>query len=519
MHFTLQSSDYDSSDDKQSLADSPITQPSPHSIMGDDKSNLLLNDNHSTPSSILPETDNHVVREADMSLTEEERDMKLALPRPINNYPYNLLSSQPEYGINGTPPHDNDYTNQFDYPQNVKSDFNWSDTPGVTPYRLARSSSSAVISTSSAAMNGTPVQSGGNINRLTPLRLRLGRQGVEQGLQSDSNSVFYMESSQEEPYEEEGGLMIDESPRRSRGRVRQAALVGDIGMVYGGSTVDVAGEVEVAQPQQNAGMNGIDELLRASAYAPATEFSNNAAPGYQYRPMEEMEGSGRTSPSTRDAIAGMLSMSRDVSGGNNEEILGIAVSGRHRLQYAAVSAGQRRTPATVLNKQSTRKYLEEDSMKKVHQDEDYVYPTLDHSDDEDYPVFKPRGKKKEDEAWNPKARVRVWGPKPDRPARLGVKRQSVEKGLEVAANRRNTQPAAKRAYHRKKTNGRGMMPLGVMEGPSGLPGVSGPSGPSSVAPTVTHHTVHHHTGHRPKKGMATAKQRLGKILKIHKMIY
>lgn len=62
------------------------------------------------------------------------------------------------------------------------------------------------------------------------------------------------------------------------------------------------------------------------------------------------------------------------------------------------------------------------------------------SDDEDFPVFKPRGKKKEDEAWNPKARVRVSGPRPERPMRQGVRRQAVEKGLEQAAARRQNLP-------------------------------------------------------------------------------
>lgn len=71
-----------------------------------------------------------------------------------------------------------------------------------------------------------------------------------------------------------------------------------------------------------------------------------------------------------------------------------------------------------------------------------VYPTLDISDDEDFPVFKPRGKKKEDEAWNPKARVRVQGPRPERPMRQGVRRQAVEKGLEQAAARRQNLPVS-----------------------------------------------------------------------------
>lgn len=71
-----------------------------------------------------------------------------------------------------------------------------------------------------------------------------------------------------------------------------------------------------------------------------------------------------------------------------------------------------------------------------------MYPTLDISDDEDFPVFKPRGKKKEDEAWNPKARVRVQGPRPERPMRQGVRRQAVEKGLEQAAARRQNLPVS-----------------------------------------------------------------------------
>lgn len=57
-------------------------------------------------------------------------------------------------------------------------------------------------------------------------------------------------------------------------------------------------------------------------------------------------------------------------------------------------------------------------------------------------MFKPRGKKKEDEAWNPKARVRVQGPRPERPMRQGVRRQAVEKGLEQAAARRQNLPVS-----------------------------------------------------------------------------
>lgn len=61
---------------------------------------------------------------------------------------------------------------------------------------------------------------------------------------------------------------------------------------------------------------------------------------------------------------------------------------------------------------------------------------MDNSDDEEVPVFKPRGKSKIDEPWNPKARVGPLLPKMNRPAREGTKKQSVEKVLEAAAARR-----------------------------------------------------------------------------------
>lgn len=64
-----------------------------------------------------------------------------------------------------------------------------------------------------------------------------------------------------------------------------------------------------------------------------------------------------------------------------------------------------------------------------------VYPALDTSDDEEL-IFKPRGKRKMDEAWCPKARVGPLVPKTDRPTREGTKKQSVEKVLEAAAAKR-----------------------------------------------------------------------------------
>ena len=50
----------------------------------------------------------------------------------------------------------------------------------------------------------------------------------------------------------------------------------------------------------------------------------------------------------------------------------------------------------------------EEKINKVYQDEDFIYPTLDQSDEEDVPLQK-------DEAWNPKIKMSGLGPKMERP--------------------------------------------------------------------------------------------------------
>jgi lysine-specific demethylase PHF8 len=62
-------------------------------------------------------------------------------------------------------------------------------------------------------------------------------------------------------------------------------------------------------------------------------------------------------------------------------------------------------------------------------------------------MFKSKGKREEDEAWNPKARVGPLLPKTNRPAREGTKKTSVEKGLEAAAKKRAKQPVSKINYY------------------------------------------------------------------------
>ncbi|KAK3856195.1 hypothetical protein Pcinc_037467 [Petrolisthes cinctipes] len=418
-------------------------------------------------------------------LTEDQqRTLKLTLPKTAT-YPYGLSFPSSDYGMSGTPPHDPDYP-QFknEYPSNVKTEYDWSDSPGITPYKLVDPGGARVkfgrTGSTDSDVPSTPTPA--STTRIKIEAVTVEGEGIE--VKQYNESVYDFHEDGDSDDREPPGLMIDETPRRKTPRqphVQDTLKIKLTGAtvftvtgadVVCGETVDVAEEVEVA-PSHNPAHNGIDELLRASAYAP--DF-NEDSPAR----MDDLDSeSGRASPSTREAIAGMLSMSRVVPSGRQPSTRKNASSTRHP--------------------KPRRRYEDEDNMSKVHQDEDYVYPTLDISDDEDFPVFKPRGKKKEDEAWNPKARVRVQGPRPERPMRQGVRRQAVEKGLEQAAARRQNLPAAKRAYHRKKQRN-------IDSQPSTSSGSTTIKGISKIS-------------NKPRKGMATAKQRLGKILKIHKMLH
>ncbi|XP_066152818.1 histone lysine demethylase PHF8-like [Euwallacea fornicatus] len=231
--------------------------------------------------------------------------------------------------------------------------------------------------------------------------------------------------------------------------------------------------------------NGIESLLQASLSVPNRSH-------------------GSTSPSTSEAIAGMLSISQNW-----------APNSKNGCQQSS-----------------------EEDVNNVHQDEDYIYPSLDNSDDEDIHIFKPRGRTKVDEAWNPKARVGPLLPKMNRPAREGTKKQAVEKVLEAAAARRSIDStdkgllvSQKRQYRRKKTK-----PKLELRGPTSNPpgslllptanALAGSSGPSSNGSTLAKTSSPSSSGApstpptpKPRKGMKTVKQRLGKILKIHKMIH
>merc|ERR1719220_421405 len=112
------------------------------------------------------------------------------------------------------------------------------------------------------------------------------------------------------------------------------------------------------------------------------------------------------SPSTRDAIAGMLSISQ------TEKL----------PPKLAVKASLKKKSHSAMF--PTR----EEKINKVHQDEDFIYPTLDQSDEEEVPLQK-------DESWNPKIKMSNLGPKMDRPVRDSAKNVAIEKGLSHAAHK------------------------------------------------------------------------------------
>ncbi|KAJ1095060.1 hypothetical protein NDU88_000231 [Pleurodeles waltl] len=218
---------------------------------------------------------------------------------------------------------------------------------------------------------------------------------------------------------------------------------------------------------------------------------------------------------------------------------------------------------------------EHETLGTCFRDAEYVYPSLE--SDEDDPAFGSRPKKKkatDDAPWNPKARVTPTLPKQERPVREGTRVASVETGLAAAAAKLSQQEL-QRSEQRKLVQKKPAiveteklleveeeveamleeededveeeeqttpLPAVVPESPQEVfagsladheytagPNIFGMAqvnrGTTPMAPGVflTHRRPSSSSqisqsslGKRPKKGLATAKQRLGKILKIHR---
>ncbi|XP_016393196.1 lysine-specific demethylase phf2-like [Sinocyclocheilus rhinocerous] len=204
---------------------------------------------------------------------------------------------------------------------------------------------------------------------------------------------------------------------------------------------------------------------------------------------------------------------------------------------------------------------DQDHLEACFRDSDYVYPSLE--SEEDSPIFKSRSKKRkntDDTPYSPTARVGPTVPRQERPAREGARVASIETGLAAAAAKLSHQEEQKIKKKKKSTKKK---PVAVEEphklaqdssspeptpdsetnlgdheystGTSKTAGSSQPMAPgvflsqrrsssssssqntSSVPPPkVERGNSTDAKAKRLKKGMATAKQRLGKILKIHR---
>ncbi|XP_077995362.1 histone lysine demethylase PHF8-like isoform X2 [Glandiceps talaboti] len=282
-------------------------------------------------------------------------------------------------------------------------------------------------------------------------------------------------------------------------------------------------------------IGSIDDLLQASQYG--QELA--PAPGVNMT-IAEIEAELKkqpASPSTHEAIQGMLSIGLPKSSPDRSD----APSQPHSTALASfMSLSARAKFEERARPKEKRIYadLEDnpDNLPTCFQDSKYVYPTLD---DDEGPLFKSRSKKPRrdpsDAPWNPKAKLVASCPKPDRPVRDAAKKPNIESGLAEAAARLAQQPRPKRQYIRKKPVEKPPPTPEPLPGPStsgfNLSHSTGPAAfrqqidggfslSSSAPGSLLKDAMKDQSGpgrpKKPKKGMATAKQRLSKILKLQK---
>ncbi|XP_014807014.1 PREDICTED: lysine-specific demethylase PHF2 [Calidris pugnax] len=292
---------------------------------------------------------------------------------------------------------------------------------------------------------------------------------------------------------------------------------------------------------------GILDLLQASKEVGGLEYNTNSQPP--------------ASPSTQEAIQGMLSMANlqasesclQTSWGTNQA-KNNSISTQNSKKTGGGSnknAGKRLLKKSTKNSIDIEDYDEDqDHLDACFKDSDYVYPSLE--SDEDNPVFKSRSKKRkssDDAPYSPTARVGPSVPRQDRPVREGTRVASIETGLAAAAaklSQQEEQKGKKKKNTKKKLSTNNANKV-AQEGSSPEPkleshassltdheytagastfGVAQPNrGSQPMAPGVfltqrrpssSSQNNASAKGKRTKKGMATAKQRLGKILKIHR---
>uniref|UniRef100_A0A3Q1H5G7 Histone lysine demethylase PHF8 n=1 Tax=Acanthochromis polyacanthus TaxID=80966 RepID=A0A3Q1H5G7_9TELE len=393
-----------------------------------------------------------------------------------------------------------------------------------------------------------------------------GRAGNYKHLAAEGSSLSDLESEDE--------LQIDETPpprRKPAGpglprKLPRAKPCSDPNRIREPGEVDFDIEEDYTTDEEalaahgvKGGAGGILDLLKASKQVAGLDSS-------------ALSEEAPASPSTRDAIQGMLSMANPPSSSSSSSsssplsISGGLTEGLGVKKPVIERPGKRpiKRPARHLSDEESPD--EQETLGTCFKDSDYVYPSLE-SDEEDH-VNKTKMKRKknwDDTPWSPKARVMPTLPKQDRPAREGARVASVETGLAAAAAKlaqQEQQKPAKRKYTKKQrppppvvtpppvqTEPAPPSPTPAPESVADVspdrrmdyysaslldheytagPGPFGPGGPrgsgamapgvflTSRRPSLSPQNSSSHSGKRPKKGLATAKQRLGKILKIHR---
>uniref|UniRef100_A0A3Q4HRG2 PHD finger protein 8 n=1 Tax=Neolamprologus brichardi TaxID=32507 RepID=A0A3Q4HRG2_NEOBR len=389
-----------------------------------------------------------------------------------------------------------------------------------------------------------------------------GSAGNYKHLATEGSSLSDLESEDE--------LQIDETPpprRKTAGlslprKLPRAKPCSDPNRIREPGEVDFDIEEDYTTDEEalaahgvKGGAGGILDLLKASKQVAGLDSTEAPA-----------------SPSTRDAIQGMLSMANPPSSSSSSSSSsplsisggGVKKTANSEKKPVIQRPGKRpiKRPARHLSDEESPD--EQETLGTCFKDSDYVYPSLE-SDEEDHTNKTKMKRKKnwDDTPWSPKARVMPTLPKQDRPAREGARVASVETGLAAAAAKlAQQQKPAKRKYTKKQRPPAPVItPPPVQTEPAppsptpapesaadaspdrrvdyysaslldheytagpGPFGSGGPRGSGAMAPGVfltsrrpslSPQNSSSHSGKRPKKGLATAKQRLGKILKIHR---
>ncbi|XP_019360595.1 PREDICTED: lysine-specific demethylase PHF2 isoform X3 [Gavialis gangeticus] len=321
---------------------------------------------------------------------------------------------------------------------------------------------------------------------------------------------------------------------------------------------------------------GILDLLQASKEVGGLEYNTNSQPPASPSTQEAIQG--MLSMANLQSSDSCLQTSWSTNQAKNNSIS--TQNSKKTGSSNNKNAGKRLLKKSTKNSIDIEDYDDQDHLDACFKDSDYVYPSLESDEDNPVFKSRSKKRKSSDDApYSPTARVGPSVPRQDRPVREGTRVASIETGLAAAAaklSQQEEQKGKKKKNTKKKLSPNntnklsqegsspepkleshsstltdheytaGASTFGVAQVNRGsqpmAPGVflsqkrpsSSPNNATAKGPCVNHHSTKEarmtafstppleavplcsQSGKRTKKGMATAKQRLGKILKIHR---